>query len=685
MKPRVCFAVVLLGTSALARQEISAVTTVYHTVTTYVPYEDHHCSALLLPKPGSLEIPQAAGRKGGCCGQVAEDNDFIEEVVPTGTGHEQVRTGYKIMTPLVTGNRFSTQTHAGNDIYPTQPPAWHVENPFTKTTRTTTDTLGGEEITTMTESPARAQSTNTRDPESSQESTSSYQYAPSNKTKSLSAHSFTPSIAVYPIALPSLKEGVNVPNAMLLFKSALSRKPSSTDAADSASRSSTAPTSSILASKSVSSETLSLFHSSGASAGANPTRTTATERISHQESLSTAATKSASLSQPPSPPYPTSSKPAASSSRHAASMPPSVGLSSFSASSSVPRSGNQTSTTSTPSYSKPTNLSQQPIYANVTSSKPASSSSTSESSKLSAIMKFAPFAMSTGVTPSFSSHASPKPSESTSSMNSSWLLMGSHKPSSLGPTLSNPTSWRRASGVRPSSTMQLTRSQKPSSSSALSSNRASRTERPSSYVLSKNSTKLSVPEIPLSTQKPNSWMSMDSVKASAHTSMDSFKWTNSSEPGSARLSKSTSRGSNSWMPTSYTLSSTYAGNNSPARLRKPIDVHKQLALLAAQTVSCHAIDVSGPHLQERKLVYAVEQRSAITHASLDPPHAHELEPIVERHTASALAQARLSNASLLEHKQLSLDHKSVAGIRGDGVYSRNTLFGFPAAQSVASE
>ncbi|KID81758.1 hypothetical protein MGU_10893 [Metarhizium guizhouense ARSEF 977] len=163
MKPYACFTVALLGASVSAEQEAWSVTTVYHTVTTYLPYEQHRCSALFLPKPGNSQLPEAACRPGACCVQVVKENDYIQELVPTEGIGKTAPTGGPTTpkTTALTETKTLSQTphkSSHGEWVPTQPSISYTENTTPKTTYSTT--TGTTETFPRLETPVSSISTN---------------------------------------------------------------------------------------------------------------------------------------------------------------------------------------------------------------------------------------------------------------------------------------------------------------------------------------------------------------------------------------------------------------------------------------------------------------------------------------------------------------------------------------------
>ncbi|KFG86254.1 hypothetical protein MANI_026987 [Metarhizium anisopliae] len=238
MKPYACFTVALLGASVSAEQEAWSVTTIYHTVTTYLPYEQHRCSALFLPKPGNSQLPEAACRPGACCVQVVKENDYIQELVPTEGIGKTAPTGSPTTpkTTALTETKTLSQTphkSSHGDWVPTQPPISYTENTTPKTTYSTTT----ETTETFPRLDTHVSSISTNGlrihdiPALSSQHVSSRQG--SGVAASPSTQQSTPSLTENSKGASSSKERGNVSNATISSKSALPMKPSSTRACQS--------------------------------------------------------------------------------------------------------------------------------------------------------------------------------------------------------------------------------------------------------------------------------------------------------------------------------------------------------------------------------------------------------------------------------------------------------------------
>ncbi|KAG8407431.1 hypothetical protein J3459_018508 [Metarhizium acridum] len=247
MKPYACL-VAALGASVSAEHEAWTVTTVYHTVTTYLPYEQHRCSDLFLLKPGNSQLPEAACRPGACCVQVV-DNDYIQELIPIEGNGKTAPTG----NPTVYKTTASTETRkpsktphksSHGEWTPTQPPVSCTENTTPRTTHSTA--TGTAETSTRQETHVRSISTNGL--KSSGIPAFSAQHVSSRLGSSIatspSAQQSTPSVAAKSNATSSSKERGNISNATTSSESALPMKPSSTRASESSPEpSSSSPTS----------------------------------------------------------------------------------------------------------------------------------------------------------------------------------------------------------------------------------------------------------------------------------------------------------------------------------------------------------------------------------------------------------------------------------------------------------
>ncbi|KHO11340.1 hypothetical protein MAA_11155 [Metarhizium robertsii ARSEF 23] len=238
MKPYACFTVALLGASVSAEQEAWSVTTIYHTVTTYLPYEQHRCSALFLPRPGNSQLPEAACRPGACCVQVVKENDYIQELVPTEGIGKTAPTGSPTTpkTTALTETKTLSQTphkSSHGEWVPTQPPISYTENTTPKTTYSTT--TGTTETFPRLETHVSSISTNGLRipdiPALSSQHVSSRQG--SGVTASPSTQQSTPSLTENSKGASFSKERGNVSNATTSSKSALPMKPSSTRACQS--------------------------------------------------------------------------------------------------------------------------------------------------------------------------------------------------------------------------------------------------------------------------------------------------------------------------------------------------------------------------------------------------------------------------------------------------------------------
>ncbi|OAQ61423.1 GLEYA adhesin domain-containing protein [Pochonia chlamydosporia 170] len=101
-------ALALLGISVSARGEERPTTTIFHYITTELPYDQHHCSAYFLLNQNNPEDLAEACRPGACCVQVLKENDCIEELAQEGhrTGE---RISPKSKDPAVMGTKALSQ------------------------------------------------------------------------------------------------------------------------------------------------------------------------------------------------------------------------------------------------------------------------------------------------------------------------------------------------------------------------------------------------------------------------------------------------------------------------------------------------------------------------------------------------------------------------------------------------